>query len=63
MLKVGIIVCSLCAAGTAFWIEAKSNGGPAASRPITAAAMPSLLDLHLLAHTDRLRDETVKDPF
>jgi hypothetical protein len=37
MLKVGIIVCSLCAAGTAFWIEAKSNGGPAAM-PISAAA-------------------------
>jgi hypothetical protein len=63
MLKVGIIVGSLCAAGTAFWIEARSNSGPAASSPVTVAAMPSLLDLHLLAHTDRLRDGTIKDPF
>jgi hypothetical protein len=60
MLKVTILVCSICAGagGTALWLKS----GPSPSESGTMA-MPSIQELHLQAGAASLPDRTIKEAY
>ncbi|MEN3385330.1 MAG: hypothetical protein V7608_5374 [Hyphomicrobiales bacterium] len=58
MLKVTILVCSICAGGTALWLKS----GPSSPESGTMA-MPSIQELHLQAGAASLPDRTIKEAY